>query len=75
MKSEYYTQELEETQKTFSESVEDLFLTHFNNFIKKYGGWKKYPRKIKKRLKKGTLWELRHRTELFKKGDFHVLTR
>lgn len=73
--SNYYQEKLQDIQNTFCGGVQDLILIHFNSFIKKYGGWLRYPRKVKKKLKKGTLWNLRHRTELFKKDDFNILVR
>lgn len=73
--SNYYWERLKQIQNTFCNGVQDLILIHYNSFIKKYGGWPKYPRKIKKRLKKTTLWTLRHRTEIFTKEDFNVVMR
>ena len=67
-----YSEKLKDIQDVFCNGVQDLILIHFNSFIKKYGGWNRYPRKIKKKLKKGTLWNLRHRTELFEKDDFAI---
>lgn len=67
-----YWEKLKELEDVFCNGIEDLLLIHLNSFIKKYGGWNRYPRKIKKRLKKGTLWHLRHRTELFEKDDFVI---
>lgn len=47
-----YFEILREMQK----SLRDEIKIFFNYFIKKYGGWDKYPRKTKKRLKKAKIW-------------------
>lgn len=73
--SKSYQEKLKQVQNIFCNGIQDLILIHYNSFIKKYGGWSKYPRKIKKRLKKTTLWTLRHRTEIFTKDDFNVVMR
>ena len=48
-----YFEILREMQESLSVEIKNIF--HY--FIKKYGGWDKYPRKTKKRLKKSKIWE------------------
>lgn len=60
----YYSQKLKEIQNVFCEGAANLIRAHFNYFIDKYGNWNKYPRKIKKKLKKSPLWNLRYHDKI-----------
>ena len=51
-----YFENLQEVQKTFSENIKELFKSQ----ISCYKGWKRYPRKIKKNLKKTFWWNLKN---------------
>lgn len=57
--NEYFTS-LKNIQEESSKKLTELFTKHFNYIIKKYGRWSKYPRKVKKTLKKERWWELRN---------------
>lgn len=69
-----YQEELKYIQATFSENASRLLTSHFNCIIKKYSRWNKYPRKIKKFLKKKLWWNLRN-SDIIKDGDLKVITR
>ena len=49
----YFDEKLKEVQNTFSELFSDTMHRHFSY----YAFWKKYPRKIKKKMKRTPLWE------------------
>jgi hypothetical protein len=68
---ETYQEKLKELQNTFCEGASNLLTIHINHIIKKYGNWNKYPRKIKKFLKKKLWWDLRN-SELIKDGELLV---
>lgn len=70
----YYRQKLKEIQSIFSQEISELVTNHFNYFIDKYGNWDKYPRKIKKKLKKSPLWNLRYHDKI-KKDEIKVEMR
>ena len=67
----YYYTKLQEIQTTFCKGLEELSINHVNWIIKKYGGWKKYPRKIKKFLKNKGWWNLKDLSPL-QKSDIKV---
>lgn len=50
-----YFEELNKIQGVLSEELNKFF----ENIIIYYKGWKKYPRKIKKLLKKSFIWSLK----------------
>ena len=54
-----FRQEIEEIKNKFGDGLSKVPTEHTNNIIKKYGNWNKYPRKIKKMLKKEHWWELK----------------
>lgn len=59
-----YSQKLRQIQKIFAEGISDMITNHINFFIEKYGNWEKYPRKVKKKLKKTFLWNLRYHDKI-----------
>lgn len=67
----YYPAKLREIQATFCGGLEELFINHVNWIIRKYGGWKKYPRKVKKLLKNKGWWKLKDLSSL-QKSDIKV---
>ena len=67
----HYPTKLQEVQTTFCEGLEELFLNHVNWIIRKYGGWKRYPRKEKKLLKNKGWWKLKDLSPL-QKSDIKV---
>lgn len=69
-----YQEKLKEIQKTFCEGASNLLTIHINYIIKKYGNWNKYPRKVKKYLKKKLWWDLRN-SDKIKDGELQVLIR
>ena len=70
----YYQQKLKEIQDIFCKGISTLVTNHFNYFIDKYGNWDKYPRKIKKKLKKSPLWNFRYHDKI-KESELKVETR
>lgn len=64
MDKEYYHQKLEEIQNVFCSGVSELLTYHVNYVINRYGNWKRYPRKVKKFLKKKQWWELKDNQKL-----------
>ena len=54
-----YTTLLKEIQETFCSNLEYSVVNHFNWIITKYGGWNRYPRKIKKFLKGNSWWVIK----------------
>ena len=66
-----YREKVEEIQGAFADAVKSLLASHFNFIINKYGNWKKYPRKIKKYLKKKKLWFTKD-LRLFDSEDFII---
>lgn len=64
MDKEYYYQKLEEIQDIFCSGVSELLTRHINYIINRYSNWKRYPRKIKKFLKKKQWWELKDNQKL-----------
>ena len=62
----YYQQKLKEIQDIFCKGISTLVINHFNYFIDKYGNCYKYPRKIKKKLKKSPLWNFRYHDNIKK---------
>ena len=52
MEENAYMLELKRIQSTFSEDASKIITNYINYIVKKYGNWKRYPRKIKKFLKK-----------------------
>ena len=67
----YYPTKLQEIQTTFCKDLEELFINHVNWIIRKYGGWKRYPRKEKKLLKNKGWWKLKNLSP-FQKSDIKV---
>ena len=67
----YYSTALQKIQKTFCDGLGDLVTGHCNWIINKYGGWKRYPRKIKKSLKRKGWWSIKDLSPV-NKGDFHI---
>ena len=55
-----YFERLKQVQNILSENIKQVVMYNFNYFIDKYGGWKRYPRKIKKKLKRNPLWNCRN---------------
>lgn len=55
-----YEDKLKEVQKTFTDGIETLLKSHTRYIVNRYGCWKKYPRKIKKMLKKRGWWEIKN---------------
>ena len=70
--TEEYFKKLREIQKEFGDGLSQVLTNHFNYVIKKYGNWNRYPRKVKKMLKKEKLWELKN-SEFLKRNDVKVL--
>ena len=70
--SEEYFKKLREIQKEFGDGLSQVLINHFNYVIKKYSNWNRYPRKVKKMLKKEKLWELKN-SEFLKRNDVKVL--
>lgn len=66
-----YTEKLQEIKDEFSRGLSKLLVKHCNHVIVKYGNWKKYPRKVKKYLKKEQYWNLRE-SDLLKDNDIKV---
>ena len=66
-----YSTALQKIQKTFCDGLGDLVTGHCNWIINKYGGWKRYPRKIKKSLKRKGWWSIKDLSPV-NKGDFHI---
>ena len=62
----YYPTALKEIQETFCDNLGNMVADHFNWIITKYGGWNRYPRKIKKFLKL-------HKACLFRQNIKYVL--
>lgn len=50
-----YKTRLKNLQETIQQGITDLISNYYNYQLKKYGGWNRYPRKKKKRLKKSSL--------------------
>jgi len=69
-----YQEKLKEIQNTFCEGASNLLTIHINHIIEKYGNWNKYPRKVKKYLKKKLWWDLRN-SDKIKDGELLVLIR
>lgn len=67
----HYTEKLQEIKEEFSRGLSKLLVKHYNHAIIKYGNWKKYPRKVKKYLKKEQYWNLRE-SDLLKDSDIKV---
>lgn len=70
--TEKYFEELKKVQKEFGDGLSQVLTNHFNYIIKKYSNWSRYPRKVKKMLKKEKLWNLRN-SEFLEENDIKVL--
>ena len=46
---------LKNLRETIQQGIADLISNYYNYQLKKYGDWNRYPRKIKKKLKKSFL--------------------
>ena len=55
----HYPAALKEIQETFCSNLEYSVVNHFNWIITKYGAWNRYPRKIKKFLKRNSWWVIK----------------
>ena len=67
-----YREKVEEIQGAFADYVKSLLASHFNFIINKYSNWKRYPRKVKKFLKKKRWWIIKDYPELLKSENFEV---
>ena len=67
-----YFKKLREIQKEFGDGLSQVLTNHFNYVIKKYSNWNRYPRKVKKMLKKEKFWKLKN-SEFLKRDDVKVL--
>lgn len=54
----------EKMENLFEQGLNDVLRCHINHIIEKYAGWKHYPRKVKKMLKKKDWWDLRNSKKL-----------
>ena len=73
MEENAYMMELKRVQSTFSEDASKIIVSYINYIVKKYGNWKRYPRKIKKFLKKKFWWNLRNYK--LQEDDIKVIVR
>ena len=55
-----YWEEIEKTKKELSNELIELLFNHFNSMYEKYHDWKKYPRKVKRMLKKEGFWNIKN---------------
>ena len=54
-----YHKEIENMKKELCSFLESLLYEHFKSMHEKYGFWLKYPRKVKKLLKKEGFWNIK----------------
>lgn len=54
-----YYKEIENMKKELCNSLEFLLYEHLKSMHEKYGFWLKYPRKVKKLLKKEGFWNIK----------------
>ena len=54
----------EKMENLFEQGLNSILRCHINHIIEKYAGWKQYPRKVKKMLKKKGWWDLRNSKKL-----------
>ena len=66
-----YFNKLQEVKDDFSVGLSKMLIEHYNHIITKYGKWKRYPRKVKKYLKKEQYWNLKE-SKLLKDNDIKV---
>ena len=71
---ETYETRLKNLRETIQQGITDLISNYYNYHLKKYGGWNRYPRKIKKRLKKSFLGRLilQKKSRLKELEEIHV---
>ena len=71
---ETYETRLKNLRETIQQGITDLISNYYNYQLKKYGGWNRYPRKIKKKLKKSPLGRfiLQKKSRLKELEEIHV---
>ena len=69
-----YETRLKNLRETIQQGITDLISNYYNYQLKKYGGWNRYPSKIKKKLKKSPLGRfiLQKKSRLKELEDIHV---
>lgn len=66
-----YFEELKRMQQNTCELLGTALTFYINRIAEKYGNWKRYPRKVKKFLKKRNLWVFRKLSKV-EEGDIQV---
>ena len=59
-----YEEKLKEAQREFAQRLSQILTNHYNHIITTYSGWNRYPRKVKKMLKRENWWGLKDKNIL-----------
>lgn len=54
-----YWEKVNEIAEFSANCIKSIITSHFNSIVNKYGNWRRYPRKIKKFLKKKQWWNIK----------------
>lgn len=67
-----YSEMLKNMEKELCDSLELMLYEHLKSMHEKYGFWLKYPRKVKKFLKKEGFWDIKDKEPKRPKVEMNI---